>query len=266
MTNLPGIQTLIERGALFVVNHSAGKDSQAMTIWLKRLVPARQLIVIHADLGKVEWQGNLEHIQSTIGGLPLIVCRNENKTFLEMVEWRGKWPSPTLRQCTSDLKRDPIDREIRRYLKAHPEFGGLVVNCIGIRAQESTRRAKQDPFRLNKRNSLAPRKKRDGSIIPGREWYDWYPIFELSKIEVFATIADAGQQPHWAYQAGMSRVSCVFCIMASRSDLRTAARLRPGLYREYVELERRIGHTMSMDGRSLEDVTGIPADDLRAAA
>jgi len=244
------IQALIQRGALFVINHSAGKDSQAMTIVLRKLVPERQLLVIHADLGEIEWDGNLEHIRSTTQGLPFLIARNENKTLLEMVEKRGMWPSASTRQCTSDLKRDPIEREIRRYLKDHPHFDGLVVNCMGIRAAESPARSKQIPFRKNARNSVA-----------GREWYDWLPIFELSTAQVFEMIAQAGQQPHPVYAAGMSRLSCVFCIMASKSDLRTAATLKPELYKRYVELEKKIGHTFSMDRKPLEEVTGIKAVD-----
>ena len=244
------IQALIQRGALFVINHSAGKDSQAMTIVLRKLVPERQLLVIHADLGEIEWDGNLEHIRSTTQGLPFLIARNENKTLLEMVEKRGMWPSASTRQCTSDLKRDPIEREIRRYLKDHPHFDGLVVNCMGIRAAESPARSKQIPFRKNARNSVA-----------GREWYDWLPIFELSTAQVFEMIAQAGQKAHPVYAAGMSRLSCVFCIMASKSDLRTAATLKPELYKRYVELEKKIGHTFSMDRKPLEEVTGIKAVD-----
>ena len=56
----------------------------------------------------------------------------------------------------------------------------------------------------------------------------------------------------------MSRLSCVFCIMASRADLRTAAQLQPALYRTYVELEERIGHTLSPSGLPLPVVTGVP--------
>ena len=47
----------------------------------------------------------------------------------------------------------------------------------------------------------------------------------------------AAPQEGWsrpAYGMGMSRLSCVFCIMASRADLRTAARLQPALYRRHV--------------------------------
>ena len=56
----------------------------------------------------------------------------------------------------------------------------------------------------------------------------------------------------------MSRLSCSFCILASRADLRRAAELRPDLYRTYAALERRIGHTLSPTRRPLPDVTGVP--------
>lgn len=186
------------------------------------------------------------HILDTIHSLELITCRNPNKTLLEMVEARGMWPSVGQRQCTSDLKRGPIETAIRRHLLAHPEYGGLVVSCMGIRAAESPARSKQRAFRYSPRNSRA-----------GREWYEWLPVFELSTPEVFEMIAEAHQDPHWAYRAGMSRLSCCFCIMSSKGDLRTAAKLNPQLYSRYVELEKRIGHTLSMSGQSLEEVTGI---------
>ena len=244
----PQIKSLVARNALFVVNHSAGKDSQAMTIYLKQIgVPDSQMLIIHADLGEVEWEGNLDHIRATVGEVPIVTAKPKS-SFFEMVERRGMFPSPANRQCTSDLKRGPIEREIRHYLKAHPEFGGLVVNCMGMRAQESASRAKKTTFQHSARNSKA-----------GREWYDWLPIHHLSEDEVFSLIAQAGQEPHWAYKAGMSRLSCCFCIMASANDLRTAARLKPDLYRRYVETEQRLGHTLSMSRRALPEITGVAA-------
>ncbi len=91
---LPHIDDLIRAGALFVANHSGGKDSQAQA----------------------------EH-----AGLPFVVA-HAVKTFFDMVEHRFKvrpgpnsscWPSASNRQCTSDLKRGPIEREVRRYAKAN---------------------------------------------------------------------------------------------------------------------------------------------------
>ena len=118
---------------------------------------------------------------------------------------------------------------------------------MGMRAEESAARARKVRWRRNDRMSVA-----------GREVFDWLPIFDLSTEEVFRTTRDAGQLPHPAYLQGMSRMSCVFCIMASRSDLRTAAQLQPDLYRKYAALERRIRHTLSPSRVPLTQLTGIP--------
>ena len=239
---------LIRAGALVAVNHSGGKDSQAMTILLSRIVPHSQLLAVHAPLGEVEWPGTIEHIEATLPkDVPRIFAPvASGKTLLERVEERGLWPSNSARWCTSDFKAGPIQRELRRYLKANPRFGGRLVNAMGMRAEESPARARKVPWKRNDRMSVA-----------GREVFDWLPVFELSTEDVFRVIRDAGQSPHWAYAAGMSRLSCSFCILASRADLRRAAELRPDLYRTYAELERRIGHTLSPSRIPLPELTGI---------
>lgn len=240
------IHDLIKRGALFICNHSGGKDSQVMFLRLKRIVPREQLIVIHATLGEVEWPDTIEHIKETIDGYEFHTCQNPNKTFLEMVEKRGMFPDKSRRQCTSDLKRSPIETKIRHILKQKQSF--LIVNCIGLRAEESTDRAKAVTFKYSERNSKA-----------GREWYEWLPIHKMTEKEVFETIEKNDQKPHWAYAAGMSRLSCCFCIMSKASDLKTAAQLRPELYRKYVSMEKKIGHTLQMSKKGLEEITGIKA-------
>ena len=239
---------MIRAGALVSISTSGGKDSQAMTVLLSRIVPRDRLVAVHAPLGEVEWPGTIEHIEATLPvGVPLIFAPTaSSKTLLERVEERGKWPDPARRWCTSDFKTGPIERELRRYLKANPRFGGRIVSAMGMRAEESPARARKPPWRLSERNSRA-----------GRIWFDWLPIFDLTETQVFNVIRNAGQSPHPAYPMGMSRLSCVFCIMASRADLRTAARLQPALYAHYADLERRIGHTLSPSGVPLPELTGI---------
>ena len=240
---------MIRNGALVAISHSGGKDSQAMTILLSRIVPREQLLFVHAPLGEVEWPGTIEHMEATLPrGVPLILAPvASGKTLLEGIEERRRFPDAARRYCTAGWKRGPIERELRRYLKAHPRFGGRIVSAMGMRAAESPARAKRIPWRRNDRNSRA-----------GREWHDWLPIHGLSTEEVFGVIAGAGQSPHWAYAAGMSRLSCSFCILASRADLARAAELRPELYRDYAALERRIGHTLSPTRVPLPALTGVP--------
>lgn len=258
------IKELVARDALFVVNHSGGKDSQAMYLFIRKHVPANQTIIVHANLGAVEWAGAIEHIKATTNGEPLLVCESR-RDLLQMIEERGMFPSPSNRQCTSDLKRGPIERTIRGAMKdrmmANPGHH-IIVNCMGMRAEESPGRAKLDTLKLSERNSKA-----------GREWYDWLPIHGMTKAEVLGEIRAAGQQPHPVYALGMSRFSCVFCIMSSEEDLKTAARLAtehpellndPHLYRKYVGLEKSTGQVMMMPSkykgrRTIEEITGVPA-------
>ncbi len=247
------IQKLVARGALFVVNHSGGKDSQAMFLYLFGLVPKEQLLTIHAELAEVDWPDIPAHIVETTYGVPLTLCRAP-RTFFEIVERRQMFPSPRMRWCTSDLKRGGIEKAIRA------TGAKLIVSCDGRRAQESPNRSRIEPFSLSERNSKA-----------GREWYEWLPIHDWTIEQVFERIASAGQNPHWAYAAGMGRLSCSFCVMSSAADLRTAAQLRPDLYKKYVATEKAIGQVMMMPTKSkgrltLEQITGIPAGDMAVAA
>lgn len=229
------IQQLIDRGAIFFVNDSGGKDSQAMKIFLSKVVPHDQLVIVHADLPEVDWDGCWDHVQSNSLGIEAHLVR-ANKTFFQMVEHRGMFPSAQHRQCTSDLKRAPIEKFIRNWCKDRGKT--LIVNCMGIRAEESAARSKQNPFRFNDRNSKS-----------GREWYDWLPIFDWTIKEVWAEIESVGQKRHYAYDLGMSRLSCVFCIMSSKRDIQIAAKHNPELYQKYVSTEERLGFTLLMSGK-----------------
>ena len=210
----PECREMIRAGALLAISTSGGKDSQAMTILLSRIVPRDQLVAVHAPLGKVEWEGTIQLIEATLPqGVPLIFAPvTSGKSLLDRVEERGKFPGIHQRWCTASHKRDPIERELRHFLKTHPRFGGRLVNCLGIRRDESAARARRVPWRRNHRMSVA-----------GREVFDWLPIFDLTTEDVFRVIRDAGQSPHWIYAHGVTRCSCSFCIFGSKSDLRRAA-------------------------------------------
>ena len=95
----PECGEMIRAGALVVINHSGGKDSQAMTILLSRIVPRDRLLAVHAPLGEVEWPGTVEHIEATLpAGVPLLFAPvASGKTLLERVEERGLWPSNSAR-------------------------------------------------------------------------------------------------------------------------------------------------------------------------
>lgn len=225
---------------LVVCNHSGGKDSQAMYLRLKNIIPSDRLVVIHAHLPEVEWDGTEKFITDTIQHEFFVV--QAGKTFFEMVEHRKMFPSPSNRQCTSDLKRAPIAKQIRHLCNSRGY--NKVLNCMGLRAQESPARQKKEVFKINKKQTNGK-----------RDWYEWLPIHKMLTDDIFKTISDAGQKPFWTYAEGLSRKSCVFCIMASAKDLCISARLRPKLLEKYNEVEERLGHTMIMPTKSKGKLT-----------
>jgi DNA sulfur modification protein DndC len=261
LTNLTAVKDLVARGAIFYVGHSGGKDSQAMYAAINRLVPADQVRVIHADLGDIEHAGVKDHIRDTIHHELMIaqafdIDGNKNDLFTmirnrrKSLDAKGKhdapaFPSSAARFCTSDLKTGPIWREIRK--TGH----GLVVNCVGIRAEESKARAKK----IAARGSLMINKKNTNGV---REAYDWWPLADWLIDEVWEEIAAAGQEPHEAYANGNDRLSCVFCIFGSRNDLRNGAKARPDLLAKFAGLEIEVRTTM-FAGETLAERIGIEA-------
>ena len=108
-------RNLIDHGALVVVNSSGGKDSQAMTILLERIVPRDQLLVVHAPLGEVEWPGTIEHIERTIPpGVPFIlapVASGRRATTSRSTTTQPRARGDTTSACS---RRPPSPRSPRR--------------------------------------------------------------------------------------------------------------------------------------------------------
>ena len=99
------------------VNHSGGKESTRMLGLVRQNFPDVPTYAVMADTGfehrapipAEDWARS----RCAEFGLDLTVVRNPKRTYLEMVEQRGMFPSPQFWQCTSDLKRGPIDKFIR---------------------------------------------------------------------------------------------------------------------------------------------------------
>jgi 3'-phosphoadenosine 5'-phosphosulfate sulfotransferase (PAPS reductase)/FAD synthetase len=173
---------------VILVNSSAGKDSQAMLTHLVGLADAQgvardRLIVVHADLGRAEWEGTLTlaREQAEHYGLRFEVVTREKGDLLHQIEARGMFPSSTARYCTSDQKTAQVAKLMTRLADEHRATHGKdsqvrILNCLGIRAQESPARAKKVPFHV------------DGPATNGRRHVDrWLPIFDWTVDAVWGT-------------------------------------------------------------------------------
>lgn len=234
-----------------LVNSSGGKDSQAMLDYVVSRcapeVPSGRIVVVHADLGRVEWKGvsELAEEQAAHCGLRFETVRRDGD-LLEQVEKRGMWPSSFARYCTSDQKRGPIRTLMTRLTReTWAARGGKpqvrILNCLGLRADESPARRKKAPFEF------------DASASNGARHVDtWLPIHDWSTDQVWQRIRESGVRHHEAYDLGMPRLSCCFCIFAPKAALMIAGKANPELLNEYVALEERIGHTFRQGFRIAE--------------
>jgi 3'-phosphoadenosine 5'-phosphosulfate sulfotransferase (PAPS reductase)/FAD synthetase len=137
----------------------------------------------------------------------------------------------------SDLKRAPV-RQLMTRLAAEKRAAGItgrrvrILNVLGLRAQESPKRALMAPFSRDERATNQTVRLVD----------QWLPIHAWTAGQVWARIAEAGTRPHPVYAAGMPRLPCRFCALASRSALILAARLDPAGAERRAGMEDRMGH------------------------
>ncbi len=170
-------------------------------------------------------------------GLDLTIVRNSKRTYLEMVEQRGMFPSPQFRQCTSDLKRGPIDK----FIRGLPH--NVIVNCIGIRAEESHARARLSPLSINQ--SVSTRQ---------RTVYNWFPIYEQSLSELLDWHWRNNVPLHPVYVPEyhkdgttggyLRRLSCRVCIFSTDADLQAIHVHDRSAFDMVADLERKLNFTM----------------------
>jgi 3'-phosphoadenosine 5'-phosphosulfate sulfotransferase (PAPS reductase)/FAD synthetase len=229
-----------------VINTSAGKDSQCMMDYVVRRAEAEgikdRVIAVHCDLGKMEWEGTKELAQEHAAhyGIPLHVVRREKGDLLQQVEERGMWPSSKCRYCTSDQKRDQVAKlhtaitaqKIHEMNPAGKPRQIRILNCMGFRADESPARAKKPVLAVDKRTTNGL-----------REVVNWLPIHTWNVERVWSTIKASGVRWHKAYDYGMPRLSCCFCIFAPKDALMIAGQHNPALLDAYVAMEEKIGHS-----------------------
>lgn len=241
------VSELIAKNAVVSIGVSGGKDSQACAIAVNRYLDSightGARVLVHADLGRIEWTDSMiicEELADKLG-LELMVVRRNAGDMLS--RWQGRWANnvaryselecvkvilpwstPSMRFCTSELKVDVITSALK---KRFP--GKDIVNVAGIRREESAARRKMPV--------AAPqlKLKRKGNV-----GITWNAIIDWTLSDVFDLIEQSSLRLHKAYtNYGSSRVSCAFCIMSSEHDMKASAHCPDNhlIYRELVDLE-----------------------------
>lgn len=252
------IGALLSAHAPVAIGVSGGKDSCALAFatiaHLDAIGHQGPRVLIHSDLGRVEWRDSLptcERLASTLG-VELVTVKRAAGGMMErwLTRWSNNveryrtlscvklilpWSTPSMRFCTSELKTAIICRELVRRFP-----GRTIVSASGIRRDESSKRKKAPISKIQPK--LASKTHRTTGV-------DWHPILEWTSGDVFARMHACGFRPHEAYtRYGMTRVSCSFCIMSNAGDLVASSSCpdNQDIYREMVDLE--ISSTFAFQG------------------
>lgn len=132
---------------------SGGKDSQATQEFLLHLRKLHgwtgELYAIHCNLGRADWKTTQPFVEAQCkkAGLKLVTVKAQSdllaiiyKRYLKLLQENRQvphFPSAAARYCTKASKIEPTDKHLRS--AGHK----LIINVMGIRAEESTSRAKK---------------------------------------------------------------------------------------------------------------------------
>jgi 3'-phosphoadenosine 5'-phosphosulfate sulfotransferase (PAPS reductase)/FAD synthetase len=245
----PEISALLAAHAPTAIGVSGGKDSAASALatsaYLDTIGHAGPRILIHSDLGRVEWRDSLPSCQRLADrlDLELVVVRRaagdlmdrwltrwdnnvERYTNLLCVKIILPWSTPSMRFCTSELKDAVIASDLKKRFAGH-----AIISVNGIRREESAKRR------------VAPVSKvlnRLRGVQLGTSGMGWHSIIEWKKEEVFSYLAAMNCPLHEAYTVYQaSRCSCVFCMLGTRAGHIAGTKCADNhdLYREQTELE-----------------------------
>lgn len=132
----------------------------------------------------------------------LAVLQPTGNPFLDLCMWKGRFPSTKARFCTFELKHEPIKTQVVDPIIAS---GKKVISWQGVRAQESPARALLSEW--------------EEGLDIGPNLAIYRPILKWTHEEVFAMAKRHGIKPNPLYQQGCSRVGCMPCIHARKSEL-----------------------------------------------
>ena len=242
------VEALINQSPI-LAGASGGKDSACMIILLAKFLTSinytGQKLICHADLGEIEHIESIDEVRrlADFVGWELKVVRREKGGLLERYtqRWRDNcrrwaklecvnlispWPQANAPFCRSETKVAPITQAaVRLYPRA------LILNVIGLRAEESAKRAKNPISKPNDKLSRAD----------GTQGRDWFPILHTTIETVWLTHRNANFPRHPQYDRGNERISCAYCFLASKNDWEKGAAVSTNhdSYRHIADLEIR---------------------------
>lgn len=223
------------RSSLVIASVSAGKDSSAASLFLKKNgIEHRRIFANtvweHGDLYKYL----RAYLEPFLGPIEEVKTQ-KYEGFIDLVLRKGLFPSRVMRFCTEELKVIPILNYITELAVTETRE---IVNVVGIRKHESKKRSKMPEWEYN----------------TDFQCWIWRPLINWHKADVMAIHDEHGIDVNPLYRLGASRVGCWPCIHARKAELALVARIDPGRIDEIEDVERRLNEA----GKKRDDELGRP--------
>lgn len=238
-------------GRRVVASISGGKDSAAMSLHLTELGIEHDRVFCDTGWEAPETYEHLAYLAERLG--PITHIRGERQ-FEALMEHKGMFPSRTRRFCTEELKVRPLIKYFDWLMRGRcwrcqatgdvgdgpPEPAGIAcqacngtgklwpaedpVNAVGIRRGESAARSRMPEWEESKDFDCEV----------------WRPLIHWTEQQVIDIHARHGLRPNPLYLRGASRVGCLPCIFARKSEVRMIAEQFPEQIVRIRKLEKRV--------------------------
>lgn len=140
--------------------------------------------------------------------------------FLDLVLWKGRFPSRRAQFCTEYLKAEVIETNVVNPARRL----GAVIQWLGVRRDESIARRHSPMWQTVRTPELHTMR-------------FFRPLIHWSAENVFGLAAAHGLDPNPLYLQGMSRVGCFPCINANKQEIRSIALRFPEAITRIAEWE-----------------------------
>ena len=204
------------QGKTIIISVSGGKDSTATMLAVREAGLEARYVFSDTGWEAKETYAHLDVLRKEIGPIDVVGVEGG---MLARIRGRSGFPARMQRWCTRELKIDPL-REYHD--KIVDETGTDTINVVGIRAEESQRRADMPVFGFDD------------------TWngYIWRPLMDWSVEEVLAVHHRHNIPINPLYEAGFSRVGCWPCIFSNKEEIRLLAAYAPERIEEIAALEQ----------------------------
>lgn len=214
----------------FIVNVSGGKDSTACILAMREAEIECRYVFADTGWEMPQTYEYLAYLERKLG----IAIERVGKPggMIALIKAERSFPNPRVSWCTNKLKIRPL----RRYFERIAEESDCdAVSVVGIRAEESVRRAEMPEFQFDDR------------------WggYVWQPIHGWLIADVLGIHHRHGVDVNPLYRLGFSRVGCAPCKNANKEEIELYSRVAPERFDLLRELE---AHVASVRGEG----TNVP--------